>query len=131
MIALWGVFHVVFFAEPRFHIPLLPLLVLLAALGIGRLRTLLAEDRKPKAPVSRGKDAVGQRERQAGRREKLFSGTGLPYRRGDLPVFRLEVLQKLPSAAEEIRDLLLQQLLVGEEGGREHESRFARSHLIG
>ncbi|MGD0765213.1 MAG: glycosyltransferase family 39 protein [Dehalococcoidia bacterium] len=53
VVALWAAFHVVFFAEPRFHIPLLPLAVLLAALGIGRLRMLLAEDGKPQAPVSR------------------------------------------------------------------------------
>lgn len=32
--ASWAVFHVVFFAEPRFHIPLLPLAALTAAIGL-------------------------------------------------------------------------------------------------
>jgi 4-amino-4-deoxy-L-arabinose transferase-like glycosyltransferase len=33
-LALWAAFHIVFFGEPRFHIPLLSLLVLLAAAGL-------------------------------------------------------------------------------------------------
>ena len=32
--ASWAAFHVVFFAEPRFHIPLLPLVALVAALAL-------------------------------------------------------------------------------------------------
>ncbi|HLB29668.1 MAG TPA: glycosyltransferase family 39 protein, partial [Dehalococcoidia bacterium] len=33
-VVLWAVFHVAFFGEPRFHLPLLPLLALLAAAGL-------------------------------------------------------------------------------------------------
>jgi 4-amino-4-deoxy-L-arabinose transferase-like glycosyltransferase len=36
LVAYWTVVHIVFFAEPRFHAPLLPVLSLLAASAIGR-----------------------------------------------------------------------------------------------
>jgi MFS superfamily sulfate permease-like transporter len=42
--AAWVAFHILFFSEPRFHIPLLPLAALLAALGIEAIRSWVEAD---------------------------------------------------------------------------------------
>jgi 4-amino-4-deoxy-L-arabinose transferase-like glycosyltransferase len=44
VVVAWVAFHIVFFSEPRFHIPVLPLVALLAALGIDGVRRWVAED---------------------------------------------------------------------------------------
>ena len=45
-LALWAVFHIAFFGEPRYHIPLLPPLALLAATGLRELWRLWYADRR-------------------------------------------------------------------------------------
>jgi 4-amino-4-deoxy-L-arabinose transferase-like glycosyltransferase len=69
VVVAWGAFHILFFSEPRFHTPLLPLVALLAALGIEGVRRFAADSPQPSRKKSRRERRLQlASERRGGRR---------------------------------------------------------------
>ena len=52
VVVTWVAFHVIFFGEPRFHMPLLTLMVLLAAMGVSELRRIWVGGEAQRVPAT-------------------------------------------------------------------------------